>query len=134
MPIGEKVEMAMSMEKIDDWLKRPDGGCNWEFIFRVSTPYGVYEEIQRPFNTCGALGMDRGIWQGFMGTVQAQCPACKTQCDSIMVNDLNSSEEIEKRLDTIHQEYRQTCPTHATTSDKVYVMPTPSSDAPRYDG
>lgn len=134
MPIGERVEMTLSMdkEKTDYWLNRSDGGCNWEFIFRASTPYGAYEEIRRPFNTCGDFGMERGIWRGFLGNVLAQCPTCGLSCNWIIVNDLNSSDEIKERLDGIHQDYKRTCPTHTTTSDKVYMMPEPTPDAPGY--
>ena len=132
-PGGSKNFLEFPKGDIERRLRRQDSGYNFEFALLIADPDGKTDEIRRPFNLL-ANGKNSGIHQGFAGLVVVQCPACKTQCDSIMVNDLNSSEEIEKRLDTIHQEYRQTCPAHTTTSDKVYVMPPPPSDAPRYDG
>ena len=109
-------------------------GSNYEFILYLSNPQGTKSEIRKPFHKWKSTGLETIIETGFVDYVVSKCPKCNASCDSILVGDLKSADEIQQRLDAIHQEYRQTCPAHTTTSDKVYVMPPPPSDAPRYDG
>ncbi len=94
-------------------------GRNFEFILELSNPQGECVRIRRPFNKWSHPEKGMVIGTGFVDFVVSKCPKCNASCDSILVGDLKSSEEIQVRLDCIHEEYRQTCPTHKTTCKRT---------------
>lgn len=107
-----------------------DLGDNYEFTLFLSNPQGDESEIRRPFHKWKSSDQGIMIGEGFVGCVVSKCPKCNTSCDSILVGDLKSSEEIRQRLDEIHDEYRQTCPEHKTTCKRVYRDADPPTGMP----